>query len=463
MRAREVLFVLFVIFCGLIISWVAKHQGCEDIGWRYQSYSYSEEETLSCPPHSPIEVENRFGDVKISSWDRALLRVAITKRVWASNKRKAEGVADQLKLIVNQEGDVYRVSTNRDELIDVTLDFETNLTLMVPLHAKVRVDNHRGEVEIKGLAGNQKVENDYDDILASDIDGNLEIESTNSDIVVEDIRGGLTVRNIHGEVTITKVEGELQVENPYGNVEADEIGGMVQISTKHSSLLLRGIGKDMEVIAPYSRIGIREVEGSLRVKTSSEPVEISDVGGEVIINGSNSQVTVQKVKGRVAVTTSHQKVMAEGIEGELQITATGSAVVVKEIQRGASITTSNQPVSVEGFRGEVSVETTNAPITLSTPAPLVAGIRAVNSNGNIHLSLPEEVSFQIEAIAFGGRIISDLQDPNLRLSQQEENSFLTGTYREGGPKLYLKTDRGDIILKKHPSAGKLEEPPHPEN
>jgi len=427
MRVREVLFVLFVIFCGLIINWAVRYQGCDGFGWGLESYSYSDEETLSCSPHSLIEVENRFGDVKVSSWDRALLRAALTKRIWATNSRKAEEVADQLKLIVHPEGDVYRVSTNRDELIDVALDFETDLTLMVPLQSKLRVDNHQGEVEIKGIAGDQKINNTYDEILASDIDGNLIIESRNSDIVVGDIRGALTVRNAHGNVTVTKVEGELQVDNPYGDVEADDIGGMVRITTKHSSLLLRRIGQDIEVIAPYSRVGIQEVEGNLRVEASNEPVEIKDVGGDVIIKGSNSRVAVQKVKGRVVVSTSQH------------------------------------PVSVEGFRGEVSVETTNATITLSAPAPLSAGIRAVNSNGNIHLSLPEEVSFQIEAIASEGGIVSDFEVPNLRLSQQEGSAFLTGTYRKGGPKLYLKTENGDIILKKLPSTGVVEEPSRPEN
>ena len=428
MRAREVLFVLFVILCGLIINWVVRHQGCDGFGWGLESYSYSDEETLSCSPHSLIEVENRFGDVKVSSWDRALLRAALTKRVWATNRRKAEEVADQLKIIVRQEGDVYRVSTNRDELIDVTLDFETNLNLMVPLQSKLRVANHRGEVEIKGIAGDQKVDNTYDGILASDIDGNLTIESRNSDIVVGDIRGALTVRNAHGDVTVTKVQGELQVENPYGDVEADDIGGMVRIRTKRSSLLLRRIGQDIEIIAPYSRIRIQEVEGSLRVEASNEPVEIRDVGGDVIIKGSDSRVTVQGVKGRVEVSTSQQ------------------------------------PVSVEGFRGEISVKTTNAPITLSTPAPLSAGIGAVNSNGNIHLSLPEEGSFQIEAIASEGMIVSDFEDPNLRLSQEEGSTYLTGTYRRGGPKLYLKTENGDIVLKKLTSMGAAgEPPPHPEN
>jgi len=391
MRAREVFFVLFVILCGLIINWVARHEGCSGFYLGFESDTYFDEETLSCAPYSSIEVENRFSDVKVSSWDRALLSVTLTKRVWTSNRRKAELIADQLQLRIYQEGDVYRVSTNRSELTDVTFDFETDLTLIVPLHSQVSVDNRQGEVEIRGLAGEQIVKNAYEDILASDIDGNLVIESKESNIVVEDIRGGLTVNNSDGDVTVTKLEGELHVENPYGNVEADEIGGMVSIVSKNSSILLSKVKQDIEVIAPNSRVGIREAGGSVGVETS------------------------------------------------------------------------NEPVSVEEFRGEVYVKTTNALMSLSTSAPLAAGIRAVNSNGNIHLSLPEDVSFLIEAISFGGQIISDFEDPNLLLSQEEGKSYLTGAYRRGGPKIYLETNLGDIILEILPSEGAVEEPPRVEN
>lgn len=391
MRFREFVFVLFVIFFGLLITLVARYQGCAGLLWRQQSYSYPEEETTSCPSYSFIKIDNRFGDVRVSSWDRALLSATLTKQIWAPNKKKAKGIADQLKLILHQEGDVYQVSTNRDELNNIIYDFQSDLHLMVPLNSQVMVENQRGEVEIRGLAGDQEVRNTGDNILATDIDGNLVIKGRDSDIVVEDIKGGLTVNNLHGDVTVTKVEGELLVENPYGDVEADEIGGNVRIITKHSSILLSKIGRDIEVIAPHSRVWIREVEGSLRVETS------------------------------------------------------------------------NEPVSVEGFQGEVIVKTTNAAINLYTSALLAGGIRAVNSNGNITLSLPEAVSFQIEAIALEGRVISDFQDPNLRLSQQEGSTFLTGTYREGGPQLYLKTEKGDIILKKIPSAGVVEEPSRPED
>ena len=391
MRFREFVFVLFVIFFGLIITLVARHQGCAGLFWREQSYSYPEEETTSCPLYSFIKVDNNFGDVRVSSWDRALLSATLTKQIWAPNKKKAKGIAERLQLILRQEGNIYRVSTNRDELNNITYDYQTDMQLMVPLNSQVTVENQRGEVEIRGLAGDQEVRNTGDKILATDIDGNLVIKGRDNDIVVEGIKGGLTVNNLHGDVTITKVEGELLVENPYGDVKADEIGGKARIISKHSSISLSKIGRDIEVIAPNSRVWIREAEGSLVVETT------------------------------------------------------------------------NEPVSVEGFRGEVRIKTTNATITMSTAALLAGGIRAVNSNGNIQLSLPEEVSFQIEAIASGGSIDSDFQYTNLVFSQQEGSTFLTGTYREGGPEIYLKTEKGDIILKKIPSAGVVEEPSRPEN
>ncbi|MDH5715522.1 MAG: DUF4097 domain-containing protein, partial [Candidatus Aminicenantes bacterium] len=148
---------------------------------------------------------------------------------------------------------------------------------------------------------------------------------------------------------------------------------------------------------------------------------------------------------------------------DIEVIAPNSRVWIREAEGSLVVETTNEPVSVEGFRGEVRIKTTNATIDLYTAVPLAGGIRAVNSNGNIQLSLPEEVSFQIEAIASEGSVNSDFQYTNLVFSQQEGSTFLTGTYREGGPQLYLKTEKGDIILKKIPSVSVVAEPSRPES
>ena len=43
MKAREVLFIFFIILCSLIINWVARHQGCDGFDWEYGSYCYFDE------------------------------------------------------------------------------------------------------------------------------------------------------------------------------------------------------------------------------------------------------------------------------------------------------------------------------------------------------------------------------------------------------------------------------------
>src|SRR5215510_14755877 len=155
------------------------------------SYQFSEHYEKDVPSGSSIEIINRYGFIEVTPADTDRILVDVAKTIIADNQAAADDLSKVLTYSITQEGDQYRVIStfNRDQNNVRGRRFKTSLTVKVPRHSNLSINNRNGSVSITGLTGDQRVMNAFGNVTLGEIAGPITIANRNADVSVSGITG----------------------------------------------------------------------------------------------------------------------------------------------------------------------------------------------------------------------------------------------------------------------------------
>jgi hypothetical protein len=140
-----------------------------------------------------------------------------------------------------------------------------DLTLYVPVEAKLDVTDSSGKASIEGVAS----------LVMVDSSGQLVIEDVSGNVTVEDSSGSLKIKRVDGDVSVTDSSGSITVAYVAGNftVEADSSGSIDAEYVKGNVLVRRDSS---------GSINANQVGGDFTVvEDSSGGIEHKDIAGKV--------------------------------------------------------------------------------------------------------------------------------------------------------------------------------------
>jgi DUF4097 and DUF4098 domain-containing protein YvlB len=181
-----------------------------------------------------------------------------------------------------------------------------------------------------------------------------------------------------------------------------------------------------------------------------------------ISNGADVEITVP-ARSVVAVTTSNGNVEVSGVENTASVETSNGNVTLAGGLHAVDVVSSNGTVSVDGAIGRVGVRTSNAAITLAATDAVVDAFtsngpitfrgslaggdhRFETSNSPIHLALPGEAAFTIDADANSGKVACDFAVDNA--ASGDESSLVGSVGGGGGVRVTATTSNGDIRIEK---------------
>ncbi|MBV9268622.1 MAG: DUF4097 family beta strand repeat protein [Acidobacteriaceae bacterium] len=130
----------------------------------------------------------------------------------------------------------------------------------------------------------------------------------------------------------------------------------------------------------------------------------------------------------------------------------GSLVLQRGSLAGENVTgpvkvaTQAKDVSFDGFTDAVEIAVDRGDIQLKPVHLPLSKINAQTRSGDIEITLPERASVAVTATTNHGEIANDF-DSTLKQENHEHGARLEGSVGSG-PELTLRTDHGDIALKK---------------
>jgi len=431
MKAKEVVLIIVLILAGMAVY--AAREGRFEFNWSengfrfgfYEEYEFEETQTIEPPLPAKLKLVNRQGSIDVQGTDEDKLRFTLQKRIWRKTKKKADEVAAKLKAVVERDGDILSLSTNRG--VFRKTGFQTNFKVWIPRRMAVELDNTHGDVLVTEAA-ETSVTNSHGDVSVSDIAGGLfiknnhglveadrveagcRLETAHDDLKVSGIKGDAVLSNRHGRVRLRDISGQTEIEAPFCVVEGSHLAGLLKIANSHEKIILDAVG-GVQIVSRHSPVEIHEVQGDVAIEDTYAQVELQAIRGRVLVSGKSLEVSARAIAGdEIRIKTTHENVTLEDF----------SAPTYIQIEHG---------------------NTQLAPSSLSHP------IEVLGRYGDIVLAWPAGETNPLEASTRGGDVDWGL---SARPDVEETNgtSVLKAFLKETGkPAVRLTTSHGHIRIR----------------
>ena len=197
----------------------------------------------------------------------------------------------------------------------------------------------------------------------------------------------------------------------------------------------------VQVVKASGRIRLASIAGAVTGELGPGEIEI-DHAGSVAIETRSSQVRIADVAGSFEVEARRGDFRARGIGGPAHLDGRDVEAELEDLAGPLRLTGSGGEVRVRDVRGPITAETERTTLKL-TPASRSA-ISATTEHDAIELTLPPG-GILLDAQATGG----DIRTPDglITVERNGDDAKASGPLRGGGPRVMLRTSRGDITVR----------------
>jgi DUF4097 and DUF4098 domain-containing protein YvlB len=292
--------------------------------------------------------------------------------------------------------------------------FEKTFTVSGPV--TLEAQTHSGNITVRtGAAGSLSVRGSIQVRRRDAADADSIVRQLQANPPVEQVGNTLHIRNIDEDLRrrvsvsyeiTTPAETTANASTGSGNIDIDGIGGPVEASTGSGNIELANISSTTKTNTGSGNIELSSIAASSRAATGSGNIVARAVSGDFSgRTGSGNVIIDQATGGNVEMNSGSGNLEARGVRGSLNA-STGSGGVTAE--------------------GEMT-----------------ANWNLRSSSGSIHVRLPSEAAFTVEARASSGSI--EINHP-LTLQGLISRREIRGAVRGGGALLAVSTSSGSIHI-----------------
>ncbi len=208
-------------------------------------------------PYGRVAIENLYGDVRISGWDRDEVRVEAVKR--------GPGKLDDARIVVDSsEG---QVSIRTLYLGSGPEPANVEYRISVPRTANLQnIHLVNGGLSLTGLTGPVKASAVNGDIRAEGLGGQADLSTVNGRLEIE-----LTEVSASRPVSLSSVNGPISLSIPSGvaaNVEARNLSGGIQADLKRAWRAVDGHLLRATLNRGGARITLKNVNGAISIRSN---------------------------------------------------------------------------------------------------------------------------------------------------------------------------------------------------
>lgn len=319
------------------------------------------QQTFAVSEMPRIVITRVKGDLSVKPWDQREVSVDVDGRVGG----------------IQQEGDALLIS-----------DCSSDLELMMPSDASIKVSSVGGDVEISGVR-RVELENVGGDVELQDISGDASAETIGEAVDLTNIGGDLSVSNVLALRVRRRVGGSAELAQ-IGQIEMEAISGDCEVQSA-GTVMIAAVAGDLEAqdISTVLRCGV--VSGDCEVQGSAAAqVAIGNTGGSLEIGGAAS-VQAGNVRGDCEINDVMTDVEVGNISGDLECRGVGGNVRIGRVAGDAEL---------NGITGSVEISTVGGDLELQSSFPPDSHTQ-IKIGGEATITLPDNPNVRISAVVGG--------------------------------------------------------------
>ena len=331
-------------------------------------------------------------------------------------------------------------------------------------NGRLTIDNPRGDVSISTSPDDRIHVSAHETVYtSSNKDASSQLAKLRPALEVNGTNAKLTTAGLdRGSVDLTvqvPASTGVSMRAGRGNVAVNGLNGSVTIDAGHGDVALNKMGGACAAKMAGGDFSAHALAATLLLNGRTEDASISDVAGKVTLDGDFlGDVNLAKLAAPLAFHTSRTTFQVDRLDGDLSLdsndlTVNRAAGRVQAATRAKNITVTgvNGPLDVETSDGDISVDLSggDGPINLH------------NRNGAIHMGLPADHLFRVEASTRDGDVSSELTYTGKVERSDKTLNGDTGSGSGTATPVTLVADHGDIEIKRSEAqSAPGTEPPH---
>ncbi|WP_319590560.1 hypothetical protein [uncultured Draconibacterium sp.] len=227
---------------------------------------------------SALEIDNRFGEVKINNTegDSVIVHVKIT--VEAPNEGKADELLELIEVNIRKSGSLVKAVTDIEKNFKSNRRFSIDYDVNIPSDKDLKINNKYGNTIVGRLTGNGEFICKYGNFTAYELT-TPESGTLNLSLAYGNANIG-QVSHMDVEVSYSPIDIEeatsLKIESKYSNISVEECKDVV-IESKYDKFKF----EELETLAAeikYTNIKIEELAKSLKVESGYGGIKVDEVG-----------------------------------------------------------------------------------------------------------------------------------------------------------------------------------------
>jgi hypothetical protein len=184
---------------------------------------------------------------------------------------------------------------------------------------------------------------------------------------------------------------------------------------------------------------VADVEGPVRARVRDADVEIRGVQGPVRLRVVGGAVDVEDVAGAVEIASTDGEIRAARVGGGVEARTSEGAIALQHVSGGVTAKTLSGDIELSHVEGPAVARTENGSVEAHFTAAAAGSLET--ERGSVLVTLPDAAGATVDARATRGEIEFS---PGLGWRGEADAHQATGTVGAGGPRLSLRTSRGEI-------------------
>ncbi|SDB83511.1 DUF4097 family beta strand repeat-containing protein [Williamwhitmania taraxaci] len=260
----------------ILLTVIALSASTTSFGKPNEKYTKTVSKSFAATPQTYLRLENKFGTVAITNWDKPEISIEVSIEVQTNSKQEAETTLNGITIRLNQQQDTIIATTIFDEKSDKikgifnlgqnSKEFSVNYTIKLPKETNIIVSQKFGDVNVDEITGYAAINVKY---------GNIRIRSLS--------RGNVQPLN---NIVLGYAEGNI------------EHLGWCSIDLKFSKLNINN-GKAAVLVSKHSNVEVENIS-SLVVKGKFDTYRIGNIKN-LVAESSYTEFKVKTLSGKLAV------------------------------------------------------------------------------------------------------------------------------------------------------------------
>ena len=182
MSARVLAFKVFLL--GVLLGTMPIKTWADD---NFREYTKEIKREFSITPHGNVQINNKYGQVDIRTWEKSRVKITVEIIVNAENESTAQKVFKKIDVKFHTNTSLVSAQTMIEETSskwwvwsEGKLDYRINYQVFMPASANLSLDNKYGEVYVSSISGDVDLKLKYANFIIDALSGNANSSLGNS-------------------------------------------------------------------------------------------------------------------------------------------------------------------------------------------------------------------------------------------------------------------------------------------